>query len=228
MTILPKKKQGKEKTEGESSEHLAHGHSHSHAQSSETRVSRRNSPPPRWNSPTPSMPREDMRNSHDPGGRFDDFTPHEGSSTLNKRRHRSSPHRNVRKHRLDRHETRHDKNSAGAGSGVGGVGWEHWTEQSKESTPQHQHAHPAHAPHRHSSYPVLEGSTYSHLPGIPSTSTQSSDVSLHLGVEDEEEDMGGYNSEDEYFAPVRSLSTAQATRTEPEVERPIDFDEVNW
>ena len=99
MTILPKKKTSKEKNEGETTEHpLVHN------PSSETRVSRSRASPPGWTSPTP---REENLASIDPGGSFDTyqtFSQHEGTSTShNKRRHRSSPHRNARKHRSHSH-----------------------------------------------------------------------------------------------------------------------------
>ena len=101
MTILPKKKQTKEKNESTSSEH-PHGHQLPHSppgvdQRHDSRVANRrpSSPPQRWGSPTA---REDpcLGGGHDPGGLFDE----QGASGHNKRRHRSSPHRNIRKHRV--------------------------------------------------------------------------------------------------------------------------------
>ncbi|KAL4226557.1 OTU domain-containing protein 5 [Mactra antiquata] len=96
MTILPKKKVSKEKTDSENVDslpHHSHGHSRHHQSAGETRhdkVSRvRNS--------LPSVSREDVHQIPDPGSTYDQ---HESSSGHNKRRHRSSPHRNhTRKHR---------------------------------------------------------------------------------------------------------------------------------
>ena len=99
MTILPKKKVTKEKNEQETGDHTLnlHGHPRHHPSTSESRhdkVARARNSPTRW---LPSTSREDKLNSHDPGGSYD---PHETSSGHNKRRHRSSPHRNhTRKHR---------------------------------------------------------------------------------------------------------------------------------
>ena len=109
MTILPKKKPAKDKSDPENSEHSScsesrhnHPHSHSHSHShyhhpstSETRHekgARGRTSPTRW---LPA-PREEKHPAHDPGGSFDS---HDNSSCHNKRRHRSSPHRTARKHR---------------------------------------------------------------------------------------------------------------------------------
>lgn len=93
MTILPKKKVTKEKAEGDNVDH--HNRLHPHQSTSENRhekVARVRNSPTRW-LPTPG--REEA--AHDPGGAYD---PHESTSGHNKRRHRSSPHRNhSRKHR---------------------------------------------------------------------------------------------------------------------------------
>lgn len=104
MTILPKKKPSKEKSEaGEDPQH-----SPPHQGSASGQGSSRGgpSPPARWGSPPPQVDhlREErvLPNHVDPGGIFEEYSTHEGAS--NKRRHRSSPHRNVRKHRHDRHE----------------------------------------------------------------------------------------------------------------------------
>lgn len=97
MTILPKKKVTKEKNEAENVDHslTLHSHSHHHPSTSENRLARNS--PTRW---LPTTSREEKKQNHDPGGGFD---PHENVSShnnLNKRRHRSSPHRNHnRKHR---------------------------------------------------------------------------------------------------------------------------------
>ena len=97
MTILPKKKQAKEKSETETVDHSLTHHSHHqhHPSTSENRLARNS--PTRW---LPTSSREEKKQNHDPGGGFD---PHESGSShnnLNKRRHRSSPHRNhSRKHR---------------------------------------------------------------------------------------------------------------------------------
>lgn len=95
MTILPKKKVTKEKNEPENVDHSMTLHNHHHPSTSENRHARNS--PTRW---IPTTSREEKKQNHDPGGGFD---PHESSSShnnLNKRRHRSSPHRNhSRKHR---------------------------------------------------------------------------------------------------------------------------------
>ncbi|KAK3608103.1 hypothetical protein CHS0354_004760, partial [Potamilus streckersoni] len=98
MTILPKKKQNKDKTDSENSDHpIAHSHhGHHHPPAQETRlekVGRGRNSPTRW---LPSGSRDEMLAHHDPGGAFEC---HDTSATHSKRRHRSSPHRNVRKHR---------------------------------------------------------------------------------------------------------------------------------
>lgn len=98
MTILPKKKVTKEKTEPDNVESLPH-HNHSrlhpHQSTTENRhekAARVRNSPTRW-LPTPG--REEA--AHDPGGSYD---PHESTSGHNKKRHRSSPHRHhSRKHR---------------------------------------------------------------------------------------------------------------------------------
>ncbi|XP_041349788.1 OTU domain-containing protein 5-like [Gigantopelta aegis] len=109
MTILPKKKPAKDKSDPENSEHSScsesrhnhphsHSHSHSHYHHSTTSESRHEkgargrTSPTRWLPP----PREEKLPTHDPGGTFDS---HDNSSSHNKRRHRSSPHRTARKHR---------------------------------------------------------------------------------------------------------------------------------
>ena len=97
MTILPKKKVTKEKNEAENVDKnlTHHGHSHHHPSTSENRHARNS--PTRW-IPTPG--REEKKQNHDPGGVFDLHESASGHSNLNKRRHRSSPHRNHnRKHR---------------------------------------------------------------------------------------------------------------------------------
>lgn len=99
MTILPKKKVTKEKNEQDTVDHNLTHHNHTrlhpHPSTSENRhekVPRVRNSPTRW-LPTPG--REEA--SHDPGGAYD---PLESTSGHNKRRHRSSPHRNhSRKHR---------------------------------------------------------------------------------------------------------------------------------
>ncbi len=129
MTILPKKKQTKDKSEaGTSSADPHHGHSLPHAShaplshtssSTESRLDthragaarRPTSPPQGWGSPPPV---EDLGLPGHEGlsSRFEEF-PYEPGSGHNKRRHRSSPHRNTRKHRWDghRHGHRHERPS---------------------------------------------------------------------------------------------------------------------
>ena len=177
MTILPKKKTGKEKTETESRPSGEHSHL-THAQSSETRVSRRNSPP-RWTSPAA---RDDVRTgTHDPGPRYDEYSTHESSSGHNKRRHRSSPHRTVRKHRHD-----YDRQTSGRESKTGvpppGASVSH-------PHPAHPLPHSQHTAHTHRhSY---EPTTYISTTG--SASTQPEAVEL--------DDIEECNSGDEYVAP---------------------------
>ena len=101
MTILPKKKSSKEKSESEPTDH-SHSHSHGHSSTSEGRT--RRSSPNRW------LPQGASRNdrlvAHDPGGRYEEYNHHNhdvpSTSHAHKRRHRSSPHRSVRKHRHER------------------------------------------------------------------------------------------------------------------------------
>ncbi|KAL5014916.1 hypothetical protein ScPMuIL_009186 [Solemya velum] len=91
MTILPKKKPSKDKNDPETSDH---SHGHSHHQPSEGRhekASRSRNSPTRW---LPTTQRDDKLANHDPGGTSDKC-----NSSHNKRRHRSSPHRNSRKYR---------------------------------------------------------------------------------------------------------------------------------
>lgn len=108
MTIKPKKKAQKDKTEGDTGDHPPRsptGESLGH-------VNRRTtSPPPRWNSPSP---RDDRLAAHDPSARYE--AAHESSSGY-KRRHRSSPHRNTRKHRHDRHDRTTWENSCSSTAG---------------------------------------------------------------------------------------------------------------
>lgn len=127
MTILPKKKATKDKTDSENTEHAAHsgvghphphthGHAHAHshthghslahphahghyhhATATDTRLDkagRGRTSPTRWG---PSTSREDKLHPNTPAFDFD-FESHDSSSN-HKRRHRSSPHRTVRKHR---------------------------------------------------------------------------------------------------------------------------------
>ena len=93
MTILPKKNKTKEKNEGEGGgEQMAH--SSSSVDHRGTRRTTSSPPPARW---VPPSSREERLANHDPGGGGGRES-HEGSSS-HKRRHRSSPHRSVRKHR---------------------------------------------------------------------------------------------------------------------------------
>lgn len=88
MTILPNKKQSKDKNENENKEHFGcHG-------SNDGRTSRRSPPPVQRN----SMPqREAVRTSVlDSGAGIDEFATHE---LITKKRHRLSPHRSSRKQR---------------------------------------------------------------------------------------------------------------------------------
>lgn len=94
MTILPKKKPSKDKNESESTDHSSMGHTLS---TSETRHDK----PARGRNSLPSTSRDDHLAGQDPGGTYEGFDP----STSNKRRHRSSPHRNVRKHRHNHQRT---------------------------------------------------------------------------------------------------------------------------
>lgn len=95
MTILPKKKVTKEKNENENVDHNIPHHSHSrhHPSTSDSRHDK----VARARTALPAGSREDVHPSHDPGNTYD---PLESNSGHNKRRHRSSPHRNhSRKHR---------------------------------------------------------------------------------------------------------------------------------
>ena len=97
MTILPKKKVGKEKGESESVDKNLphHPRHHSHPVASDSRHDKST----RVRSALPAPGREDP--AHIDPGTYDTHG-HEGPSALghNKRRHRSSPHRNhPRKHR---------------------------------------------------------------------------------------------------------------------------------
>lgn len=95
MTILPKKKVTKEKNETETVDHSLTLHSHHHPSTSENRLARNS--PTRW---LPTTGREEKKQNHDPGGGFDSHESASSHNNLNKRRHRSSPHRNhSRKHR---------------------------------------------------------------------------------------------------------------------------------
>lgn len=92
MTILPKKKVTKEKGDGENVDHTHH-HSRHHQATSETRHEK----VARARNTKSAAGREDVLSNHDPGSTYD---PLEASAGHNKRRHRSSPHRNhSRKHR---------------------------------------------------------------------------------------------------------------------------------
>ncbi|XP_074644718.1 OTU domain-containing protein 5-like isoform X2 [Tubulanus polymorphus] len=94
MTILPKKKVSKEKSEKEPSHsgehHLNSIPSDTRVSHSLSHVSRARNSPPRW--PTGQL--DETFAGHDPGGVGSPET-----SAGNKRRHRTSPHRNTRKHR---------------------------------------------------------------------------------------------------------------------------------
>ncbi|XP_060599836.1 OTU domain-containing protein 5-B-like [Ruditapes philippinarum] len=95
MTILPKKKVTKEKNESENVDHTLphHNHSRHHPSTSDSRHDK----VARARNALPASTREDVHPSHDPGNTYD---PLESTSGHNKRRHRSSPHRNhSRKHR---------------------------------------------------------------------------------------------------------------------------------
>lgn len=97
MTILPKKKPTKDKNESESTDHSSMGHTHSASETRHEKPTRGRNSPTRW---LPSTSRDELLTGQDPGGTYEGFDP----STSNKRRHRSSPHRSVRKHRLHNHQ----------------------------------------------------------------------------------------------------------------------------
>ncbi|KAK7488560.1 hypothetical protein BaRGS_00020177 [Batillaria attramentaria] len=127
MTILPKKKATKDKSDSENTEHSGctvghphpHGHSHNHTHShslthphshghyhhttaTETRhdkTTRSRTSPTRWGPSTSRDEKLTPARSHTSSTAFDfDFDNHDTASN-HKRRHRSSPHRTVRKHR---------------------------------------------------------------------------------------------------------------------------------
>ncbi|GIY59449.1 OTU domain-containing protein 5 [Caerostris darwini] len=105
MTILPKKKTTQQKTEGEkpadSANHNYTADSHGHAShppeggrerfNFSTRTS-----PPAWPLHTS---REEKRPAHSSGLGFDEYVNSESGPSHSKRRHQTSPHRNVRKAR---------------------------------------------------------------------------------------------------------------------------------
>lgn len=125
MTILPKKKAAKDKPDSENPEHphsgghphplphghpshthnhghsLSHPHVHGHYHHSTTgdtrldKAGRGRTSPTRWG---PSTSREEKLHSGSTAAFDFDFESHDSSSN-HKRRHRSSPHRTVRKHR---------------------------------------------------------------------------------------------------------------------------------
>ncbi|PVD25049.1 hypothetical protein C0Q70_15546 [Pomacea canaliculata] len=125
MTILPKKKAAKDKSESETTEHShsstvghphPHGHNHAHGHSlshphthghyhhtsaTETRhekATRGRTSPTRWGTSTSREEKLPPR-THTNNSAFEfDFEGHDSASN-HKRRHRSSPHRTVRKHR---------------------------------------------------------------------------------------------------------------------------------
>ena len=105
MTILPKKKQQKDKNESENRDAPR-------SPPGDTRlghVSRRqgNASPTRWNNAS----QIDVDLNIDPGGRFEDVHTHELNQN-HKKRHRSSPHRTSRKHRHCSHQTHADRQSS--------------------------------------------------------------------------------------------------------------------
>ena len=111
MTILPKKKVQKEKTDTEESAPSPTGEGRVVV----SRPSRRpGSPPSRWNSPAPMDERITIQ---DPGGRFEE-------PSTSKRRHRSSPHRTGRKHRHSERPTHHSSRQA-------------WSEASQSASSSH-------------------------------------------------------------------------------------------
>ncbi|ELU11592.1 hypothetical protein CAPTEDRAFT_227475 [Capitella teleta] len=176
MTILPKKKAGKEKNESEkSSEHqLAPVSPNTEARQGSRRPP---SPPARWNSPTPVDIREERVPSHvDPGGIFEEYSAHDGASSHNKRRHRSSPLRSVRKHRHERHERSTVPQWDIPVSSASTV---------SASSSSHLHA--------------------SFLP-VASTSNETEASAEELNTVEDGEDFGGYNSGDEYNAQPQNIS----------------------
>ncbi|KAK6176369.1 hypothetical protein SNE40_014669 [Patella caerulea] len=113
MTILPKKKATKDKTDSDKSEHAGghshshnhqhpHSHNHSHYHHNTASEVRHDKPARGRTSPTrwlPNAPREELP-THDPGGtNHETCTASISNHNINKRRHRSSPHRTNRKHR---------------------------------------------------------------------------------------------------------------------------------
>ena len=123
MTILPKKKATKDKSESENTEHsaghphtlphghpphshniqhthaLSHPHVHGHYHHPTPAESRLEKAPTRWGPTLASTSREEKLHSVAPNPAFEfDYESHE-SPTNHKRRHRSSPHRTARKHR---------------------------------------------------------------------------------------------------------------------------------
>ncbi|GFR32196.1 OTU domain-containing protein 5 [Trichonephila clavata] len=104
MTILPKKKSTQQKTETEKpadpTNHNYSGDNHGHASHSQESRERFNfssrTSPPTW--PLHSS-REEKRPAHSSGLGFDEYVTSESGPSHSKRRHQTSPHRNVRKAR---------------------------------------------------------------------------------------------------------------------------------
>lgn len=109
MTILPKKKPTKDKNETETTDHSSMGHPHTSTDNRHDKSNRGRNSPTRW---LPSTSRDELLTGQDPGGSYEGFD----GSNGNKRRHRSSPHRSVRKHRLHNHQrsTTHTASSSAA------------------------------------------------------------------------------------------------------------------
>lgn len=101
MTILPKKKNSQQKTEGENSDpsnHSYHGDRHGHQSHPQEGRERFNftarSSPPTW---TSHSSREEKRPAHSSNSNFEDYEGADGGPSHSKRRHRASPHRSSRK-----------------------------------------------------------------------------------------------------------------------------------
>ena len=167
MTILPKKKVQKDKTDSEEAAPSPTGEGRVVVPHSSRRQG--SPPPPRWNSPTPV---DDRITIQDPGGRFEE----PGTS---KRRHRSSPHRTGRKHRHSERPAHHSTRQA-------------WGEATQSASSSHTNAHRSFRTPATTSQervePVEEGGynsgdEYVPAPPIPSSNSQNlEEVSFLISI----------------------------------------------
>ncbi|XP_076369809.1 OTU domain-containing protein 5-A-like [Tachypleus tridentatus] len=190
MTILPKKKSGQSKNEGEVSDpatHSYHGERHGHQSHSQENRERfafsgRNSPP-RW-PPPPS--RDDKRPAHPSSSSFDEYDNVDGGPSHSKRRHRASPHRTTRKSHSHVHGHSHT-------------------------------GHSGHNLHRTNVSQAFSNPGTSQTGHNTSQERQNNQVPL-LEVS-EENDHSGYNSGDEYDRPVEMWTEEELEEREKIFEK---------